>query len=358
MNKERTALYSRLEKQAANTPLVLYEGATPNGNKIWIKMESAQPFGSHYDRVFLALFKHYEETGKISPGQKVLETSSGSAGVSFAGLGAALGYECLVAMPDGGEKARVSAVLKHLESAKNLILTNADDYVNGFKPFLYDFFITNKRQNKGTFFINHSMGRKGSNNEITLKALETIASEVLAITPIDHFISAVGNGSNTLGIGRKMKVSGAKINAFETFQSAVTYQKLHSTDPDRYKRKFGIKPGTLSRHNLPGTSYQGIEFPHISGLFNEGILDDVILVSDSSMDLNYNRLPKDMMQAYHQSKLLRWDTPLPETTNMGRSTRAGLCVALNMASRMSNQNLLIIGYDKADRYDTSPRLIA
>ena len=57
-----------------------------------MKRECDNPFGSHYDMVYLALYRHYEESGKIRPGDKVLETTSGAAGVSFAGIGKELGF--------------------------------------------------------------------------------------------------------------------------------------------------------------------------------------------------------------------------------------------------------------------------
>ena len=38
--------------------------------------------------------------------------------------------------------------------------------------------------------------------------------------------------------------------------------------------------------------------------------------------------------------------------NVGRTTRAGINVALNLASKVKGKNMLVIGYDKADRYDS------
>jgi len=68
-----------------------------------------------------------------------------------------------------------------------------------------------------------------------------------------------------------------KIIPFETVQSAVLYDLMY---PGRYKDEFGIEPGSLSRHRLPGTSYQGIDFPHIRNSIGEKVVDSVLLVSD------------------------------------------------------------------------------
>ncbi len=36
---------------------------------------------------------------------------------------------------------------------------------------------------------------------------------------------------------------------------------------------------------------------------------------------------------------------------IGRTTHAGIAVALRIAETVSEKNLLVIGYDKAERYD-------
>ena len=75
MTEQRTDVYAELRIRIGHTPLVLYQGIVPNNNQIWIKRECDNLFGSHYDRVYLALFQHYELSGRIKPGDKVLETS-------------------------------------------------------------------------------------------------------------------------------------------------------------------------------------------------------------------------------------------------------------------------------------------
>jgi cysteine synthase len=338
MDSERLRLYDDLEKQIGNTPLVQYVGEVPNGNTIWIKRECDNPFGSHYDRVYLKLFRHYDEQGRILPEDGVFETTSGAAGVSFAGLGKLLGYDCFVAMPAGGEKAREEAIKEVLPSEDHLILTPAEDYVNAFPDFIRNFM-----KETGYFFMNHSMGSRGRNNELTLSSLEGITRESLEEIGVDYFVPAVGNGSSVLGPVRVLPRD-CRVVPFETVQSAVAYDLKY---PGEYERRFGIKPGTLSRHQLPGTSYQGISFPHVNHAIR--MLDDVILVSDVKMDEEYQRLTSrnDLQSLPH------WDDPnIADHEDLGRSSRAGLAAALEIAKRVSEKNLLIIGYDKIDRYDS------
>lgn len=339
MNMQRKQLYEQLQERIGKTSLVEYEGEIPNGNKIWIKRECDNPFGSHYDRVYLALFQHYEEQGRIRPGDKVLETTSGSAGVSFAGIGKLLGYNCTVAIPAGGEQARVRAIE---EQGAEVIFTEQSRYIAGFPEFIKEFL----REHPNYFFLNHSMGKNGSNNEVTLGALEEIAKEVAskeimyASRKIDFFISAVGNGSNVLGVGRALPKS-TKIIAFESVQSAVLYDLKF---PWKYEDEFGIVPGSLPRHSLPGTSYQGIDFPHIRNA--APLVSNVILVSDASLDSAYTA----RTGRRETEKLPHWDA-IPQFSDVGRTTRAGIAVALSLTEWIIEKNILIIGYDKADRYD-------
>ncbi len=338
----RTDRYQELESRIGNTPLVKYRGEVPNENTIWIKIECDNPFGSHYDRVYLALFKHFEEQGKIKPGNQVLETTSGTAGASFAGIGRMLGYECHVAIPEGVDEAIVKVIK---EQKAILYRTPEKDYVSGFPGFLRRFL----PQHPNIYFLNHSMGTRSgagfSNNEITLKAFESIATEVLKERKVDIYLPAVGNGSTILGPGRIFVEQGTKIIAFESVQAAVAYEQLY---PKLYETRFGIKPGSLPRHRLRGTSYQGIDFPHIKHAVEQAVISNVILISDRWQDAYYQAATgRDDF-----TLLPHWDQIFENYEEVGRSTRAGIAACLELAKSVVRKNMLIIAYDNASRYDS------
>lgn len=323
--------------QIGNTPLIRFSGEVPNNNRIYLKLECDNPFGSHYDRVYLKLFKHFEEQGLLRPGATVLETTSGSAGVSFAGIGALLGYRCLVAIPEGGEKAREDAIRR---AGGELLFTPAESYVSGFPRFAARFLV----KNRDVVFLNHSMGPNGTENRVTVEALGAIGTEIRReIGSPDWFIPAVGNGSSVLGPARALRPRTA-IMTFESFQSGVAHEMLY---PGQYERKYGIAPGSLPRHQLPGTSFIGIDFPHIRlALEKERLVCRTALVSDARTDEQYTALTGRCVPC----DIPRWDSiQLPP---YGRSTRAGLAVALQLASTERDRNIVLIAYDKEDRYDT------
>ncbi len=312
-----------------------------------IKRECDNHFGSHYDRVYVALFKHFEEAQKIKPGDKILETTSGTAGYSFAGIGRVLGYNCHVVIPKGVD----NAIIRLIQGEEaTLYFTPEQDYIAGFPAFLRDFLPKHRAE---FTFLNHSMGKRSgpafTNNEVTLSALGKIGEEISAQINVDYFIPAVGNGSSILGPARALSESTVVI-AFESFQSAVAYDLKYL---GKYCREFGIEPGILPRHKIRGTSFRGIDFPHIKTAIEQGVIDDVFLVSDQEMDENYFQLTRrnDTLRLPH------WDMRLEDCHDLGRSSRAGIAVALQIADRVRNKNLVIIGYDKIDRYDSLPKFL-
>ena len=329
-----------LFEKIGNTPLRVLDVNT-GGNRIFLKEECANPFGSHYDRVYPVLYQRYEELGILQPGMTVLETTSGSAGVSFAGIGRLLGYKCIVAMPEGTENAREEAI--RAEGA-DIILTPKDLYVNGFPPFLKKF----RRENPDVVFLNHSMGqKKGTENRVVTDALGAIAHEILdQLATVDYFVVAVGNGSSILGPGRVFKQkTGEKtrVVTFESFQSGVAHDILH---PGRYKEQYGFEIGELPRHKMYGTSFPGINFPHIRiAIQGEKLVSGSWLVSDQEVDANYLAATGKKVP----DELPRWDAV--ELRPYGRSTRAGLAVALKLVECVKDKNIVFIAYDKEDRYD-------
>jgi len=298
LSQDRLEIYQELAAEIGNTPLVEYQGSLPNNNRILIKRECDNPFGSHYDRVYLSLFQEWEKRG-MHPPKNVLESSSGSAGVSFSGIGKRLEYSCYVMIPEGEQlQKRREAILA--ESAQ-LILTPADEYINGFPKRIRYY-----RDQLDAVFLNHSMGIHGSNNETTLHALEDIATEVLSETDIDIFVAGLGNGSSLVGPGRIFK----KFN------------------PDLYV--VGYKPLQSGRNDLPGL-------------------------------LNQDSLQPDMIIPFphlkEAKKLMNKEMTVPDTLSkevghedLGKTSRAGLLVALELAQDVRDKIFLVIGYDKVDRY--------
>ncbi len=94
-----TAYRSVLEL-IGNTPLVDVSALSPNPRAhILVKLEGQNPGGSVKDRVALSMVEQAEKEGILSPGQRLVEPSSGNTGIGLALVCRMKGYRLTVVLP-------------------------------------------------------------------------------------------------------------------------------------------------------------------------------------------------------------------------------------------------------------------
>ncbi|MGH7389194.1 MAG: PLP-dependent cysteine synthase family protein [Candidatus Rokuibacteriota bacterium] len=102
----RSALAS-IAEAVGRTPLVgLGRVAADVAPPIYLKLEWYGPSGSLKDRIYLHMFERAEARGDLKPGMRVLECSTGNAGIACAFVAAVKGYACTVVMPEGMSEER------------------------------------------------------------------------------------------------------------------------------------------------------------------------------------------------------------------------------------------------------------
>ena len=86
-----------------NTPLIRVDD-------IWVKLEYLNPSGSIKARIAKYMIEKAETLGLLSPGDTIVEASSGNTGNAMSMVAAAKGYRMLVVMPNGmsPERAAIS----------------------------------------------------------------------------------------------------------------------------------------------------------------------------------------------------------------------------------------------------------
>jgi cysteine synthase len=95
-----------MSRQAAlgaigKTPVVRLEALVePGMAEVWVKLEGANPTGSYKDRMALAMIEGAERSGRLRPGQTVVEYTGGSTGSSLAFVCALKGYPLRVVSSD------------------------------------------------------------------------------------------------------------------------------------------------------------------------------------------------------------------------------------------------------------------
>lgn len=84
-----------------HTPVVrLTQLVEPDMAEIWIKLESHNPTGSYKDRMALAMIEGAERSGRLRPGQTVVEYTGGSTGSSLAYVCSIKGYPLRIVSSD------------------------------------------------------------------------------------------------------------------------------------------------------------------------------------------------------------------------------------------------------------------
>jgi len=97
----RSALHS-IGEAIGRTPLVKLGRVTAEVTPpIYLKLEWYGPSGSLKDRIYLHMFERAEARGDLKPGMRVLECSTGNAGIACAFIAAVKGYPCTIVMPEG-----------------------------------------------------------------------------------------------------------------------------------------------------------------------------------------------------------------------------------------------------------------
>jgi cysteine synthase A len=90
-----------------NTPLVRLNRVTSDVTPaVFVKVEWYGATGSLKDRIYLYMFERAEAGGKLNPGMRVLECSTGNAGIACAWVSAVKGYPCTIVMPEGMSEER------------------------------------------------------------------------------------------------------------------------------------------------------------------------------------------------------------------------------------------------------------
>jgi [CysO sulfur-carrier protein]-thiocarboxylate-dependent cysteine synthase len=93
------------------TPLVELPNLRPHGGaRIWSKLEMLNPSGSIKDRVALSLIESAEAQGLLSPGQTIIEPTSGNTGIALAMICAVKGYKFRAVMPESATPERVQQI--------------------------------------------------------------------------------------------------------------------------------------------------------------------------------------------------------------------------------------------------------
>src|SRR5262249_6152119 len=93
-------IYDSILGTIGRTPIVKIQRLAPKNITMYAKCEFFNPMSSVKDRLAIAIIEDAERTGKLKPGQTVVEATSGNTGIALAMVCAAKGYPFVATMAE------------------------------------------------------------------------------------------------------------------------------------------------------------------------------------------------------------------------------------------------------------------
>ena len=297
-------IYEDITRTVGHTPLVrLRRMAAGCAAEVVVKVESFNPLSSVKDRIGVAMIDDAEKKGLLKEGSVIIEPTSGNTGVALAFVAAARGYRLILTMPDtmSMERRQLLAIL-----GAELVLTPGAEGMTGAVNRAREL----AAQTPGALIPQQFENQ--ANPEIHRR---TTAEEIWADTDgkADFIVAGVGTGGTLTGIAEAIK---KKKPAF----------KAIAVEPEGSPVLSGGKAGP---HKI-----QGIGAGFVPGVLNQGIIDEVIRVSNENAGSIARRLARE------------------EGILAGISGGAALWAGLEVAGRQENQGKLIVVVlpDTGERY--------
>ena len=103
--------FPTIEDVVGHTPLVRLKRITAgHNNTLLAKLEGNNPAGSVKDRPALTMLEQAEMRGEITPGDTLVEATSGNTGIALAMAAAIKGYRMVLIMPESASSERKQAM--------------------------------------------------------------------------------------------------------------------------------------------------------------------------------------------------------------------------------------------------------
>ncbi|MGO4939425.1 cysteine synthase A [Fundicoccus sp. Sow4_D5] len=293
-------LFNNIVDAIGYTPLVKINGLDESYADVYVKLEKNNPSGSVKDRPVKYIVQDLLDRGEVAKGGTIVESTSGNTGVGLAMVGAALGINVVIVMPDSMSVERRTIIQAY---GAELVLTPA----SGGMKLAGDKGEEIAKERGAVVF------GQFTNDANVVSHVETTAREILEDLPnVDGFVAGIGTGGTVSGVGQVLKE-----------QSKDTL--VWAVEPEGSPL---LTEGKAGSHKI-----QGLGANFIPEILDQSVIDKIETVS------NDEAIATAVALAKSQGILA------------GISSGANYAVALRMAKKLGQgKKVVVVLPDSGERY--------
>jgi cysteine synthase len=236
------------------TPVVRIQRLAPSHATMFVKCEFFNPLASVKDRLAIAVIEHAERTGALTPGQTVVEATSGNTGIALAMVCAVKGYPFVATMAEtfSVERRKIIRML-----GGTVILTPAAERGMGMVRKAEEL-----ARKHGWF-----LARQFENEANPAYHRNTTGPEILsdfAGKRLDYFVTGWGTGGTLTGAGQMIRLARPDVQIIATEPAGAallsgkpfTPHKIQGWTPDFVP---AVLDRTVPHRVLPVTDAEAID---------------------------------------------------------------------------------------------------
>jgi cysteine synthase len=239
------------------TPLVELSRITRDlDGRVLAKLDYLNPGGSKKDRIALRMIRDAEASGDLSPGQAVVELTSGNTGTGLAIVCAVTGHPFVAVMSAGNSEER--AQMMRALGAEVILVDqqegSKDGHVSGEDLALVEQVAARTAQDGGAYRADqfHLDGNPAAHEDTAAEIWEQTGGEVHA------FCEFVGTGGTFAGMGRFFKAQDPSIACYAVEPEGAAV--------------LASEPVTEPGHRIQGGGYSMPSLPLLDGALVDGYI--------------------------------------------------------------------------------------
>ncbi|WP_204345278.1 PLP-dependent cysteine synthase family protein [Psychroserpens algicola] len=243
--KKDIQVFDNVLQLIGKTPLIkLNKMVQDFDGDFFAKVEAFNPGHSSKDRIALHIIEEAERQGILTPGDTIIETTSGNTGFSIAMVSIIKGYECILAVSSKSSADKID-MLKSMGAQVYVCPANvsADDSRSYYQ-------VAKRLHNeiKGSIYINQYF------NALNLDAhYHTTGPEIWEQTEgqITHLVACSGTGGTISGISKYLKEQNPDVKVIGVDAFGSVLKKYHETRELDEKEIYPYRIEGLGKNLIP-----------------------------------------------------------------------------------------------------------